>query len=441
MTGSCSSPTGTRRRTRNPLSGWGRPADPTSTGLLGPVSVDWGLEKVGTPSVANSTDSPVVRPVGLELATSWLAGRVETGPLPRTAQDARATLERVLLAAMCRNQTFVAFSGGRDSSAVLAAATHVARRAGLPDPVPVTTVYPELPGTDETEWQQMVLEHLGIAERVLVTVTSQEFLLGEPAQRSMRARGLLWPAAAQLQETLFRHVRGGLLLTGEGGDEVLGRHRITPLTLLLHLHRRPARSLLGEASMAILPRVMQGRIDMRRIRATRYAPWLTESARSIAVDQLARDSWEPLAWDRATWHLAGRRVADALTSNYSAIARDFDFTVLSPLLDRGFIAALANDGGRWGFAGRTDVMRWLFGDLLPDAILARKGKARFNGSRFGPYEREFARSWDGAGIDPALVDAARLREHWLTPEPSSASGLLMQAAWMYANGVPRNGRE
>ena len=308
--------------------------------------------------------------------------------LPPPAQSARVTLERVVLAAMHSGTTFVAFSGGRDSSAVLAVATHVARREGLPDPIPVTSVYPDLPAAEESEWQQRVLSHLGITGQVVVTVTNQERLLGEPAQRSMRLRGLLWPAAAQVQDTLFRHCRGGLLLTGEGGDEVLGPRRITPLTLLLRLSRRPTRSLLTAALCALLPTVVQRRIGARDLRASSYAPWLTQQARAIAIDQLVRDSVEPMDWASSTWSLAGRRATDALSRNYTALAADHGITVQNPLMDREFVAALANDGGRWGYAGRTDAMRALFADLLPDPVLARTSKARFNASRFGPDERE-----------------------------------------------------
>ena len=50
--------------------------------------------------------------------------------------DPRPTLERILLGALQRAPCVVAFSGGRDSSALLAEATRVARVHGLEDPVP-----------------------------------------------------------------------------------------------------------------------------------------------------------------------------------------------------------------------------------------------------------------------------------------------------------------
>ena len=370
------------------------------------------------PASRLGSDTGVVRPVGLELATSWLPGRVEVGPLPPPAQSARVTLERVVLAAMHSGTTFVAFSGGRDSSAVLAVATHVARREGLPDPIPVTSVYPDLPAAEESEWQQRVLSHLGITGQVVVTVTNQERLLGEPAQRSMRLRGLLWPAAAQVQDTLFRHCRGGLLLTGEGGDEVLGPRRITPLTLLLRLSRRPTRSLLTAALCALLPTVVQRRIGARDLRASSYAPWLTQQARAIAIDQLVRDSVEPMDWASSTWSLAGRRATDALSRNYTALAADHGITVQNPLMDREFVAALANDGGRWGYAGRTDAMRTLFADLLPDPVLA--GPARPDSTR-----RDSVRT---SVNSPAPGTARVLTAYWSTSAGFAITGCQLSRA-------------
>ena len=42
----------------------------------------------------------------------------------------------------------------------------------------------------------------------------------------------------------------------------------------------------------------------------------------------------------------------------------------------------------------------------------------------------FAREWDGTGSNPDLVDPDRLRDEWLSPEPSAQTALLLQAAWL-----------
>ena len=63
------------------------------------------------------------------------------------------------------------------------------------------------------------------------------------------------------------------------------------------------------------------------------------------------------------------------------------------------------------------MMRYLFGDLLPDAVLSRTTKASFNQTRWGSFEREYARNWSGEGIDPDLIDAEKLRAAWLSDDP------------------------
>lgn len=57
-----------------------------------------------------------------------------------------------------RPPCLLAFSGGRDSSALLAVAVSVAHREGLPLPIPL--IYPGVAGTDESSWQYMILDHL-----------------------------------------------------------------------------------------------------------------------------------------------------------------------------------------------------------------------------------------------------------------------------------------
>src|ERR1700749_707865 len=62
--------------------------------------------------------------------------------------SAREALESVIRPALERSPCLVSFSGGRDSSAVLAAAAALARREGLPLPIPATIVFPAAAATD-----------------------------------------------------------------------------------------------------------------------------------------------------------------------------------------------------------------------------------------------------------------------------------------------------
>jgi asparagine synthase (glutamine-hydrolysing) len=75
-------------------------------------------------------------------------------------------------------------------------------------------------------------------------------------------------------------------------------------------------------------------------------------------------------------------------------------------------------------------MRLLFGDLLPDDVLARTTKSGFDRAFWSEPSRAFAAEWDGAGADPELVDVEALRQEWMSPEPDPRSFTLLQAAWL-----------
>jgi hypothetical protein len=70
-------------------------------------------------------------------------------PSVRQGTTPRAALEAAVLPALRRSPCLVSFSGGRDSSAVLAVAASVARREGLPLPIPATNRFPGARLTDE----------------------------------------------------------------------------------------------------------------------------------------------------------------------------------------------------------------------------------------------------------------------------------------------------
>ena len=76
-------------------------------------------------------------------------------------------------------------------------------------------------------------------------------------------------------------------------------------------------------------------------------------------------------------------------------------------------------------------MRALAGDLLPDHVLARRDKARFNQVFFGARTRAFAERWSGGGVDPELVDSEALRRIWLGDDHDWRTALLMHAGWMH----------
>ena len=63
-------------------------------------------------------------------------------------------------------------------------------------------------------------------------------------------------------------------------------------------------------------------------------------------------------------------------------------------------------------------------------MLARSGKANFAVAYFRKHTREFARRWDGIGLDAELVEPELLRRTWLDWIPDPRSALALQAAWL-----------
>ena len=98
-----------------------------------------------------------------------------------------------MLPALERPPCGVAFSGGRDSSLVLAVAVHVARREGLPEPIPITRVFPDVSESDEQLWQERVVRHLGLREWHRVTVHDELDVMGPHATAHLREHGIVWP--------------------------------------------------------------------------------------------------------------------------------------------------------------------------------------------------------------------------------------------------------
>lgn len=352
-------------------------------------------------------------------------------------RDPRRALEQAMSTAFSRGRAFVSFSGGRDSSAVLALAADFARRNGRVTPVPLILRYPGHADADETGWQTLVLDHLGLSNEIVFERERPQTYLDDEAKRSLRARGLLWPAALHLDHDVFEAARDGVLLTGEGGDEVLGARRITPLTLLLRERRRPGRALLRWALQSLEPHWAARRRTLKELAGIPMGEWLADGTlRDVAAQRTARRA--PLHWGEETRQIITGAVPGLLTHNLAVLCAEFGVDARHPLLDEGFLRAWAESGGRWGFAGRTDAMRRLFSDLLPEPILSRSTKAHFGSSRWGESEREFARRWDGTGL-PAAIDPERIRAHWLSDHPNGTSALALHAAWLRSEGLDEEG--
>ena len=376
---------------------------------------------------------PFIRSTRLEIAAGWPYGLLPDSPLPHDPRTPRQALDDAIRPALEQAPCYITFSGGRDSSAVLAAATALARRECHELPIPVTRVYPHLPATDETAWQQLVVDHLGLRDWIRLKFQQGETeILGVSALGSLLTRGVLFPAPLHAHTAMFKRLGSGSLLTGEGGDASLGSRRGTALALLRR--RRISPSVVRHAVDATLPRPVQRIITGQMMRhRSLQAKWLRpaalrQHARLATEDIIA----EPLLWAAGTWFITRMRSFATIRHNHTAMAAAFGLVASDPLLDAGFLAALAHRGGILGFTSRTSAMGALFTDVLPKAVLTRTTKAAFNEAHSGATVKEFARSWDGAGVDSELVDIDKLRDVWLNENLSMITGLLLHSAWLAA---------
>ena len=357
-------------------------------------------------------------------------------PLPPSAGLApREALEAAVLPHLRREPCLVTFSGGRDSSSVLAIAVAVARQHGLPDPIPVTNRFPAAPASDESDWQALVIDCLGIADWVRLEWTDELDMVGPYARRMLRRLGPVFPSNAHFLEPILERASGGSLLTGLGGDEVMGPHARQLAAAIRFERRVPHRRELRRAARELAPLLVRARIDASRSQLRRFR-WIRPQAR----DRLARDyaralASAPLAWDRSLDWLWRSRYTQCLRSSMQALGSAHDVNVGLPFLDPATLRSFADSSGPRPAPPRAEMLAEVVGDLLPERLLRRRTKASFDHPYWNRYARDFAESWTGRGLDRELVDPAELRREWRSSQPIAASSTLLQLAWVADSGL------
>ncbi len=376
-----------------------------------------------------------VRVSDVEFASGWVPGFVDdgsicagdTGPVISPLE----ALEAVVLDALLERPCIIGFSGGRDSSALLAVAMRVARREGLDPPIPVTKVYPDVPATDESDWQDLVVRWLGVGEWVRHEYRDELDLLGPAATASLRRHGLLWPGSAHNRGPTLEVARGGCYVDGEGGDEILGEFRITPVKQVLARERPLDRRARRDSLYAVAPSRLRRGVAERLVERTNDRSWLLPEAAAWYKATAVRDILDAaLPYGKAVRQTADRRAVQVAMRNLDAVGRAAGVRYVHPFYDPAFLAALSAFGGRLGLANRTQTMRALFSELLPDEVNAREGKVYFNNAFIHGYSRAFLDEWDGTGLDTDLIDVEALREVWRQPSIHAGTFQLIQAAWL-----------
>ena len=373
----------------------------------------------------------------LELITGWAVGVDRRAPDIVDVDpyaDPVSALERALLPAVSTPPCYVAFSGGRDSSVLLALATRVARSEGFADPIPLTMRFHEVPEGEEATWQRNVVDHLKLKDWKVVDQAEDIDLVGAEWRSSLRDNGLRWPPAAHGLLPLQRAASGGAFVHGDGGDQVFagwGRSGVSDVIARRRRFRtRDVRSLIR----AYAPARARWTIETRL--APTPAPWLIPEARRVwRRHQGWAHAAEPRTWPEFLRWTRRERATVLMLETLERQARNADAKLFTPFWDSLFLRSLGRWGGRLGRGGRTALMAPLFTDLLPEHVLRRSTKAHFTRAFFNEPTRRFAREWDGPVPEPEVVLREPLRAAWLSDLPPNTSAVLLQASWLLANGL------
>jgi asparagine synthase (glutamine-hydrolysing) len=366
-----------------------------------------------------------------EIATNLVLGTDPAQPrlprLPGSLDEVRRALEQAVLPALLRPPCLVAFSGGVDSSAVLAAAVLAARKHGLALPIPATNRFPGIPEVDESAWQELVVNALGLSDWVRIDMTDELDLIGPVAQPGLVAHGVMWPPNAHFLLPVIQRANGGTVLTGLGGDELFtpSSQRV-PWVLTRRL--RPRRSDVREVCELIMPAGVRRALTRRQLAAPE---WLHPDGQLLWREALARElSGGSLWWGRSivdSWWPSRNRIA--ATRSIQALAGT-GAVVDHPFMTPEFVARLAASRWKTGFRSRAEAVQFLLGDALPLRIRQRSDKAAFFRPFINRHSGAFIEQWDGTGVDENLVNVERLREIWGQPEVDGRSYSCLQAAWL-----------
>jgi hypothetical protein len=395
----------------------------------------------------DAIESSLIGPCGmtpLEQAIGLMIGTEDHPPIKRSdAQtDTWAAFDAVLRPALEHGPCFVAYSGGRDSAMVLTAATIIARRHRLPDPVPITVQHEGMAKPDdEAAWQERIVRHLGLDDWLRIDVGAEIQLVGTWAQTVLRRHGVMFPASAYLLAPMLERARGGMLLVPHGGEDFFGFWRWSRVTDVLALRARPRRSDLKPLAMAAAPAFVRRMVAARKFPPISL-PWLRpEAAHEVTRIFTRQMANVPVRFDVALKANVAHRCNHGAHRARVAVGEGYGASVLAPFTHPIFLASLAKHAGALGWGGRNVSSRTIMGDTLPLDFWAPRRPVDVNNVYFGELTQAFAAEWSGKGLDETIVDPGILRQLWLGDTHDWRTALLLQAAWLHdAGGLDRGER-
>ena len=124
-------------------------------------------------------------------------------------------------------------------------------------------------------------------------------VVGPLATDRLLDHGVVWPVTGHGDILFFQLLKGGSLIDGEGGDEVLGvaAHRVAPLTRLVRSHRRPRWHHIRSAAGTVAPGIVRTTYRRRAWKDDQLTPWLRPEPQRQFLAALAKfEAEEPLSF-------------------------------------------------------------------------------------------------------------------------------------------------
>lgn len=337
--------------------------------------------------------------------------------MARRAQAAYQALADAVRPALAGGHCLVSFSGGMDSSFVLAVAAAVARTDGLPPPVPIILRFTDAPRADETARQAAVLGALRdngpLGEPLVLTIGEELDFCGPVALRMLDLVGPQVPANMYTHLPLLEAAAGGTLLTGFGGDQLIGGHG----RRFRHRTRALAALPLGVESA---------------LRPPADLPWLRPPAQRRCYELLtARRRWRLLPARQRLIREAGSRFTQVALAGVERLADHCHARVGHPLFDPTFLARLGDLLDVLPPIRRTPLFHLLAGDRQPAVVTEQHPKAVLSEAFQRSATREATAHFDPDQL-PAdvrdLLDVDRLLSVWRDRGPVWSNALLLHVA-------------